>query len=1079
MLLVSLPMFGQAVSGSILGTITDASGAVVPNAKITITETNTSVSRVATTNESGNYSAVNLPPGTYSVSAEMKGFMKSTQAGVVLEVNTSPRVDLTLKPGNINETVEVTAQAAMLQTESASTGSQIATAATENLPLGTNRNFQGLLNLVPGTTRASFQHSQFFNAVSALQTQVNGQMRHGNNYQIEGIDNNQRTGLLQVLIPPIEALQNVDVATSNFDAELGRASGAVTNIILKSGANEYHGAAYYFLRNSELNARNFFDKSVGHLAYNYFGGNFGGAIVKNKLFYFGDFLRVTDHEANTNTLTIPAADIRGGNLARSTTNIYDPTTGDSTGANRTPFAGNLIPATRINAISTKILALVPSPTSAGDTNNWFGLLPFTKDTNSFDVKVDFNQSEKNRLSGRLSFSRPVVYQAPAFGMAGGAAQSAFAGTGIQKTYSTGLNYNRIFSTTLIAEFRVGVAHYHNEAKTADAGANSAAELGIPGVNVDYYSSGMVGINLNSSFSGPLVGYSASLPWKRAEANIDFANTWTKMLGNHTIKWGVDIRRVRDDLLQMQTYSPRGVYNFADGQTGTKGVSTSYFNNFASFLLDLPNGAGRDRATYYPAYRAWQDFFFIQDRWVVTPKLTVNVGLRWELYPPAKPRFKGGFSNYNPYANTLSIAGYGDVPMDLGLQNRLRYFAPRLGIAYRLNDKTVIRTGLGVSYTPFPDNTYAYNYPVRANKAYNPATNSYFPAVLDDGTTVATFQQGFPTLAPISIPDSGVITSPDKSQNYTYINPDFKNPHVISWNFAIQRQLPWHFSLDMAYVGNHGVDTVLNYNYNSGMVAGAGTAGQPQYAAFSRTASSNIFFNGYSSMYNGLQVKLDRRFATGLTLTTAYTWGRGMSFQTGDDGGPLFYINFRRNYARTDFDRAHTFVQSYVYDLPFGKGQRWLSHGLASKTIGGWRVNGILTLMSGTPVNLTASSSALNTPNNTQTPDMVSAVTFPKGINTGNEWFSRASFSAPTGTGVFGNLGRNSFSGPGFFNLDFSLFKIFQMTERIKAEVRAEAFGVTNTPQFSNPGTTVGSSTFGYITGAGGGRGMQLGFKVAF
>ncbi len=1079
MLLMSLPMFGQAVSGSILGTITDASGAVVPNAKITITETNTGISRVATTNESGNYSAVNLPPGTYSVSAEMKGFMKSTQTGVVLEVNTSPRVDLTLKPGNVNETVEVTAQAAALQTESASTGSQIATAATENLPLGTNRNFQGLLNLVPGTTRASFQHSNFFNAVSSLQTEVNGQMRMGNNYQIEGIDNNQRTGLLQVLIPPIEALQNVDVATSNFDAELGRASGAVTNIILKSGANEYHGAAYYFMRNSSLNARNYFDKSVGHQAYNYFGGNFGGAIVKNKLFYFGDYLRVTDHQANTNTLTIPASDIRGGNLGRSTTTIYDPATGASTGAGRTPFAGNIIPTSRINAISTKILGLVPAPTSSGDSSNWFGLLPFTKDTDSFDVKMDYNQSEKNRISGRLSFSRPVVYQAPAFGMAGGAAQSAFAGTGIQKTYSTGLNYNRIFTTTLIAEFRVGVAHYHNEASTADAGSNSAADLGIPGVNVDYYSSGMVGINLNSSFSNPLVGYSASLPWKRAEANIDFANVWTKMAGNHTIKWGVDIRRVRDELLQMQTFSPRGVYNFGDGQTGTTGATTSYFNNFASFLLDLPTGAGRDRATYYPAYRAWQDFLFVQDRWVVTPKLTVNMGLRWELYPPATPRFKGGFSNYNPIDNTLSIAGYGSVPMDLGMQNRLRYFAPRLGIAYRLNDKTVFRTGLGVSYTPFPDNTYAYNYPVRANKSYSYATNSYFPAVLDDGATTATFQQGFPTLAPIVIPDNGIITNPDKSQSYVYINPNFKNPHVISWNFAIQRQLPWHLALDVAYVGNHGVNTVMNYNYNAATVTGKGTAGQPQYPTLGRTASSTIYFNGYSSMYNALQMKLDRRFATGLTMTTAFTWGRGMSFQTGDDGGPMWYINFRRNYARTDFDRSKTFVQSYVYDLPFGKGQKWLNQGLAAKTIGGWRVNGILTLMTGTPMNISASGTALAAPGNSQTADLIAPVTFPKGINTGNEWFSRASFSAPTSSGVFGNMGRNAISGPGFYNLDFSIFKIFQVTERIKAEVRGEAFSATNTPQFSNPGTTVGNSNFGYITGAGGGRNLQLGFKLSF
>jgi hypothetical protein len=369
--------------------------------------------------------------------------------------------------------------------------------------------------------------------------------------------------------------------------------------------------------------------------------------------------------------------------------------------------------------------------------------------------------------------------------------------------------------------------------------------------------------------------------------------------------------------------------------------------------------------------------------------------------------------------------------------------------------------------------------VRANKSYASPTTGYFPAVLDDGTTTASFQKGFPTMAPIEIPSTGIITNPDKSQSYVYINPDFKNPHVISWNLAVQRQLPWHLALDVAYVGNHGVNNVMTYNVNAATVAGKGTAGQPQFAALGRTASSTVYFNGYSSMYNGLQMKLDRRFATGLTMTTAYTWGRGMSFQTGDDGGPMWYIGFRRNYARTDFDRRHTFVQSYVYDLPFGKGQKWLNSGLASKTIGGWRVNGILTLMTGTPMTIGASGTALAAPGNSQTADQIAAVTYPKGINTGNEWFSRASFSAPTATGVFGNSGRNIISGPGFYNLDFSLFKIFALTEKIKAELRAEAFSATNTPQFSNPGTTVGNANFGYVTGAGGGRGMQLGFKVNF
>jgi hypothetical protein len=327
----------------------------------------------------------------------------------------------------------------------------------------------------------------------------------GNNYQIEGIDDNERTGLLQILVPPIEAINTVSVSTSNFDAELGRASGAVTNVILKSGSNTIHGAVYEFLRNSEFNARNFFDPSVGHLAYNYVGGNIGGAIIKNKLFYFGDYLRVEDHQANTNRLSIPAMDLRSGDLSRSTTTIYDPATGNPDGTGRTPFPNNQIPANRINPISAKLLALVPAPNLPGETNNYFALLPFSKVTDSFDVKMDYNISDKNRLSGRFSFSRPVVFQAPVFGLAGGPAQGAFQGTGVQRTYSGGLNYNRIVTNTLITEVRFGAAHYHNEAQNSDYGTKASEQIGIPGVNVDPLSSGLIGINLNGGYSNPIVG----------------------------------------------------------------------------------------------------------------------------------------------------------------------------------------------------------------------------------------------------------------------------------------------------------------------------------------------------------------------------------------------------------------------------------------------------------------------------------------------------------------------------------------------------------------------------------------------
>jgi hypothetical protein len=1116
----SAPVVGQAVNATLLGTVTDSSGAAVANVKMTITETNTGISRTSQTNESGNYVLPDLPPGTYTVTAELAGFKRASRASIDLVVNTTERVDLVLEPGNVSETITVEAETPILQTERADTGRKLESVLTENVPLGTNRNFQNLLNIVPGTTRATFQHSQFFNASSSLQTEVNGQLREGNNTQIEGIDDNERTGLLQILVPPLEAIQTVDVSTSNFDAELGRASGAVTNVILKSGTNSYHGAAYEFVRNSYFNARNFFDPSVGHLAYNYFGGNVGGPIKKNKLFFFADYLKVYDHEANTNLVTIPTMALRSGDLSASATTIYNPFSGNPNGTGRqqivatssagvatvpgpngtvdafnpacTKAAGcpNVIPVALIDPISAKLMALLPPPTAAGNTNNYFGLLAFHKDTDFVDAKVDANLTDKDRLSARFSFQRPVSLQAPIFGsLLGGPAQGNFEGTGYQNTYSTGLNYDRIFSNTLVAEFRVGVAWYHNEAHNSDFGTATSQTLGIPGVNLDKtITSGIVGITINGGFSNPLIGYSASLPWIRSETNIDFANTWTKILGNHTLKFGVDLRRIRDALLQEQTFSPRGLYTFNDGETalntGAGASKTSFTNDFASFLFDVPSQAGRDLATFFPNYRAWQFFSFAQDKWLVTPKLSADLGVRWEFYPPATPVAPGGFSNYNPTNNTLEVSGIGGNPDDLGITTHYKYFAPRLGLAYRLRESTVLRAGFGISYTPFPDNSYAYNFPVRANNAFNPAVASFGPAVLPNGQT-ATFENGFPAPILPAIPSNGIITNPAVSTNYFVVNQNFKNPYVESWNAAIQQTLPWRFVLDLAYVGNHSVDTVVNYNLNAATVVGLGNKGLPEFNTFGRTASTNLLFAGYSSSYHALQVKFDRHFSGGFATTTAYTFGKGMGFQTDDDGGLSFYINQRRDYARNDFDRTQTFVQSLVIDLPFGKGKRLVSSGVGAAILGGWRVSTFLTIMSGLPLYFTANSTSLLAPNNTQTPNLVGPPVILHGVGPNNPWFTTSSFAAPAGA-TFGNVGRNYLGGPNFFNLDGSLSKSIRFTERYNLDLRLEAFGVTNTPQFffaSNggtaAGTTLGSSSFGQITSATGGRTLQLGVKLTF
>jgi len=1101
--------YSQAVNGTLLGNVTDSSGAVIPNAKVTITETNTGINHSAMTNESGNYSFGDLPPGKYAVVVEQTGFKRESRRDIDLEVDTTVRINIALQPGAVTETIEVTGAPPVLQTDTANTGTKMDALLVASAPLiSSNRNFQSLLNLVPGVMPVQEQHSQFFNASSSLQTQVNGQMREGNNFMIEGTDDNERTGLLQIYIPPVEAIQTVDISLTDHDPEMGRATGAVVNVLLKSGSNAIHGSAYEFLQNSEFDARSFFNPSLGHLAYNYVGGTVGGPIKKNKIFFFGDFLSVRDHEAASSNVTIIPNQWRGGNLSTASQIIYDPNTGSPLdGTNRTPFPGNIIPTTRINPVSAAILNLFPGTNEtykiASPANNYFASLPYQKTTDSFDVKIDDNFTDKDRLTGRFSYEKPVVFQAPLFGQIGGDGPGgAFMGTGIQRTYSTGLNYDHIFSPTLLTEFRVGVSYYNNIAQQSDYGQNDTTAIGIPGVNISPFTTGFVGIQLNDGISAPMTGYSASLPWVRSEANVDIVNTWTKTLKNHTVKFGIDLKRIRDNLLQDQTYSPRGIIYFGNEQTalcvlnsaGTCGTGSSSLgvgNDVASYLLDVPYQLGRDVNTYFPGLRAWEFFAFAGDKWQVSQKLTVDLGLRWELYPPATPPFSNEFSNYNPNNNTLVVSGVGGNPTNLGMVTRYKNWAPRVGVAYRLDDKTVIRAGLGVSYMPFSDNTYAYNYPVRANNFYTNVGDGYATTQLPSGQP-ASFQNGFPLPVPVSIPSNGIINAGANStllsQSEFVINQNFKNPSVIAWNIAIQRTLPMQLTLDLAYVGLKGVDTVYNYNLNNPSTLGGGTASEPLNALFGKTASATVYWAGASSTYNGLQVKLNRRSAT-FNLTTSFSYQKAMDFQQDDDGAPLWtFINFKRNYARADFDRTFAFVQSYVYSLPYGPGRSPL-HGPLNYLVGGWQLSGVLTMESGSPIeDIAASGSSLNTPGEQQTANQVAPVTYPKGINVGNPWFSTTSFAQPTGV-AFGNTGRNLFSGPGLFVLNASLFKNIRIRERFNVEIRGEAFNITNTPEFSNPQNSLTSSTYGYVTGTlgsgtgvngtGGGRALQLGVKVTF
>jgi len=471
---------------------------------------------------------------------------------------------------------------------------------------------------------------------------------------------------------------------------------------------------------------------------------------------------------------------------------------------------------------------------------------------------------------------------------------------------------------------------------------------------------------------------------------------------------------------------------------------------------------------FPTFRQTQLFTYFQDKWQVTPKLTLDLGLRHEIYFAPTAAVPAGFSNYDPDGNRLLLSGKGGNPGDLGVGTRLKSFAPRTGLAYRLTEKTVVRAAFGITIDPsYPDDKWAYNYPVKQNNAFLP---------LDSYTAAGSMAAGFPPPLPVVIPDSGIIANAPTAQAYVIIPAGLRQAYIEAWNLAVQRQLPGNFALEAAYVGNHAVGILNRVNLNAGQIPGKGAAGQPLNARFGRKADT-IGWARMGGNYNGLQVKLDRRYANGFALTTAYTFSKSINFAD-DNGTLLIPVNFRMNRGRANFDRAHMYVQSFIYDVPAGPGKRWLSSGLAGRILGGWQFNGVLSGYTGTPMTFTYSTASLNAPGNNQRANVNATPSVLGNVGPGVKWFDTSVFSFPAAN-TFGNAARNTLSGPGYVNLDLSLIKRFQFTERWRMELRAETFNFTNTPHFNNPSSALDSTQFGEVRSAFGERQVQLGLKLIF
>ncbi|MCX6550587.1 MAG: TonB-dependent receptor, partial [Acidobacteria bacterium] len=620
----------------------------------------------------------------------------------------------------------------------------------------------------------------------------------------------------------------------------------------------------------------------------------------------------------------------------------------------------------------------------------------------------------------------------------------------------------------------GTSYYLNEALTTANGQKLAEQLGIKGANLDDWTSGPSTINIGNGFSNPVMGYTQSLPWERSERTWQVAATATKVWNNHTVKFGADWRNNSDLLLQTQgANGPRGYFGFSGAQTGSPAdtaANSGIANAFASFLLDAPSSVQRDlKVLDEVGTRHWSFFGFVHDKWQASSKLTIDLGLRWEYYDPLVGLAdRGSLSNYDPATNSLLVAGYGSVANDLGVEKDFKNWNPRLGLSYRIADKTVVRAGFGASTTPFPDNHYAYNYPVKQNNSFQ-TPNNYAP-------TAVNMAVGFPAPTFVQIPENGIVdANAVLSQALFFVPTDLQPGTVYSWNVAFQRELIWGLTGEVAYVGNRSDDAIYKFQMNAGVVLGAGNAGRP-FFKYGKTADiENVAWKG-KSRYNGLQMKLDRRFRNGWLVTNSYTYSkaRDYNFENWIVSTPA---DPDRSWGYCNTDRTHVFVSSFVWSLPWFKTAdaavlRWV--------LGNWQVSGLFTYQSGRPLDVTASATALNAPGNTQRPNLTGTETVLGNYGPGQLYFDTSVYANPAAA-TFGNMTRNmgDLREPSFTNLDFSVVKQFAFGSRRMGEIRADFFNLPNTLNYSAPNTTLGSTTFGQVTSAYGERQMRFSVRFLF
>lgn len=1115
----------QVLYGSIVGAVTDQNGAVVPGATVMITNKGAGQVREATTNANGEYTVTSVLPGVYDFKVVKQGFTSFTQTDLNVSANNAARVDVVMKVGDVNDVVMVAADATALQTESATVKSEISGKEINALPLAAYRNYQSLLNLVPGTTPAGMQNANTDTPERSLTTNVNGTARNNNNTRLDGAQS------VNIWLPhhagyvaPSESIQEVNVSTNNFDAEQGLAGGAAVQVITKSGTNELHGSAFGYHDNHIFQARNFFyprkaDGSLQNkpkLLRNIAGGTIGGPIVKDKVFFFGSYEGMLESAIRQGTFTVPTEAMRNGDfrgLSKATA-IFNPFTGNLDGTGRTQFTDNKIPLDLINPITRKILGLVPLPNLPGVVNNYFNSAPQEFKRHNYDIKVNWNRNQNHQIWTKFSHMNALVTGQYQLGAAGGACLcDGGSGTGDTKSYIGTVGHTWTLGSGFIMDGNFSVAQRSQVVLPPDFGQNIGLDvLGIPGTNGDDpLQSGLPQFNFASTFTS----YGNQNNWSpltRDERSYTFAQNVTKLVGRHDFRFGADIVRHALNHWQPEVGAgPRGRFNFNGAETalnkapeGTPAVNE--YNAFAAFLLGTPQTAEKSLQYELMTTREWQYGFFFRDRWQVKNNLTVTLGLRYELFPimvradrgiealdlnsPVQLDAKG---KPNGVMQVL-LGGRGGNSETLNIASSKKMFAPRLGFAWRVNDDMVVRAGYGITYDPMP-----FGRPLRG----------FFPATIAQ-TFVADYSGANLTFSPYGAIKNGVLvpglnegirefTGPDLNQGSvplpgtvqmrTAYNRELNRGYIQSWNLFIERKLTKDIKVEIGYVGTQTTHQLADLELN------ASEPGKQTEAAlnskYGRTGSTLLWDGWLSSNYHSMQVAVNRRYSNGLFLKAAYTWSKAINM-TDDTGWAGLTFNspsaISKNRALAGYDIPHNVQIGAAYELPFGRGKKWASEGVGAALLGGWAVNPIFSAVSGRPFTVTASNNTLQALNSgTQTPDLVGEISrqdfeplVPGVSGARAPMYDLSAFRLVTGPARFGSSGRNVLRGPGYVNLDLSLLRDFRLTERFTVGLRIDTFNFTNTPHFNNPPSNMSAANFLVITSARDDqRQFRFGLRIGF